>query len=469
MKKQFTKGISMLLLSAMLLGVVAWGGAAEAAAASGDGPITLRLVTEKTVHDGMNAEVERLVDAFEKERPGFTIQVDILPTEEEERKEYIEAIKKQIEEGKGPDLFLLPTSSTLTLDEPKRYTYQSVLPLFPYVENAMEKGVFMDLHSLYDSDAELEKDKLKQEIMDAGTVGEARYVLPLRYTMPVFYALDEELAGVDKKALESGIDEWMKEVIKTQSPELACGAEYSSFNAFSDFLDYKSGKVTLDPGKAEAYLEGYRQIKTLVGKETHQRSSATLSSYIAGTWKQFPVKIDYLEKALVYSTIARREGKNLSMYPVRSVEGDVIANVTYYGAVGSNCEHPEEAYAFLRQFLMEDSQWERFRPQQEQKEGLMEAGWPVLVRGSVASLWDILRVQNFGTHFSGIDFQNEDIPILAEKIQQVRLQSGFGNSFLFVDQELNDGKNEKKPTDADTDALAKKLIDTVQQTYDKLT
>jgi len=464
MKNHFVKGISMLLLSAMLLGA----GAAEAAAASGDGPITLRLVTEKTVRDGMNAEIERLAEAFEKEHPDVTIQVNLLPTEEGEREAYIEDLKHQMEEGKGPDLFLLPTDSRLTLDEPKRYTYRSVLPLFPYVESAMEKGAFMDFHALYDADTELEKDKLKQEIIDAGTVGEARYVLPLRYTMPVFYVLDEELAGVDKKTLESGIDEWMKEVIETRSPELACGAEYFSFNAFSDFLDYKSGKVTLDPEKAASYLEDYRQIETLVGKEAHHRSSATLSSYIAGTWKPFPVRIDYLEKAPVYNAIARREGTALSIYPVRSVEGDVIANVTYYGAIGADCKHPEEAYGFLRQFLTEDSQWERFRPQQERKEGFMEAGWPVLVKGSAAPLWEILRAQNSSTYFSGIDFQDADIPLLTEEIRQVRFLSGGGGSFLFAAQKLNDSKDQNKPTDVDTGALANELIDTVQQTYDQL-
>lgn len=63
----------------------------------------------------------------------------------------------------------------------------SALPLFSDVNQAMRIGLFKDLSALYDDDNELNKAELNQKIMDAGCVGTERYVIPLRYTMPVLF------------------------------------------------------------------------------------------------------------------------------------------------------------------------------------------------------------------------------------------------------------------------------------------
>ena len=46
---------------------------------------------------------------------------------------------------------------------------------------------------------------------------------------------------------------------------------------------------------------------------------------------------------------------------MRALDGDLVANITYYGAVGAGCETPELAYSFLRMFLLEETQWEKNR------------------------------------------------------------------------------------------------------------
>lgn len=86
--------------------------------------------------------------------------------------------------------------------------------------------------------------------------------------------------------------------------------------------------------------------------------------------------------------------------PLYSMEGTVIANVTYYAAVSASCPVPELAYQYLRMFLSEDVQWEsaRRQPGRTQYQGLLEGSWPVRTTGSTAALWEnYLNQLNGGT------------------------------------------------------------------------
>ena len=63
-----------------------------------------------------------------------------------------------------------------------------------------------------------------------------------------------------------------------------------------------------------------------------------------------------LDFAIHNAVIAKAEGVDLGIYPLRSTDGSVTADITFYGAVTSGCKNPELAYEFLRYFLTEESQ-----------------------------------------------------------------------------------------------------------------
>ena len=114
--------------------------------------------------------------------------MDYLPTNEQERAVYLQQLRTEILQGGGPDCYLLSTDNTLILDEPEQYTYVEVEPLFADVGPAMRNGLFYDISLLYDANDSFGKDGLNSRIMDAGMVDGKRYVLPLRYDMPVIPA-----------------------------------------------------------------------------------------------------------------------------------------------------------------------------------------------------------------------------------------------------------------------------------------
>lgn len=158
---------------------------------------SLWVITEQSTSDGMNLQAEIIAERMEAAYPGLTVQLDILPTEEGTREIYLKQLRTQIMSGNGPDVYLLPTGNVLTTDY-SRYKVRTVVttvvePLFYDVTQAMYSGVFLDISRYYDADGQLGKDALKTEVMDAGVLGDSRYVIPLRFDMPVLLTGTMEL------------------------------------------------------------------------------------------------------------------------------------------------------------------------------------------------------------------------------------------------------------------------------------
>ena len=152
---------------------------------------SLWVVTEASCSDGMNLQAEIIAKRMEKDNPGLTVELDILPTDPQEREIRLKQLRTKIMAGDGPDVYLLPTGGTLTQDYRifeswfLRFREISIAPLFQDVEQAMRSGLFYDIQTYYEADRTLGKDALNSQIMDAGTLGKKRYLFPLRFDIPV--------------------------------------------------------------------------------------------------------------------------------------------------------------------------------------------------------------------------------------------------------------------------------------------
>lgn len=385
----------------------------------------LWVVTEQSTWDRMNGQLYVLEKAYEEAHSNVDIKVDYLPTDEQERDVYLQQLRTEILQGGGPDCYLLPTDNTLILDEPAQYTYVDVEPLFSDVDLAMRNGLFYDITELYDADDTLGKDELNTKIMDAGVVNGIRYVLPLRYDVPIIYAKSDalEAAGLPGDILQTDILTIMKAVLATDDPILASGLLFDSFSAFSGFLDYSSGNAELDAETLQPYVQTYGELRAKVGEtyldgtrlsqeeieaiateESILLQKLDLKDYIYGEYGEpepvpgipdnvyivggmpieeekldiyteyYPLFIGSMADSFSYAAVAGYENAEFSMTPLRSVGGDVVATVTYYAAVGSGCRNPELAYDFLRQFLLEESQKEENRPERNHTKPLKGMG-----------------------------------------------------------------------------------------------
>lgn len=415
--------ISVIILLSLLLGLVMQ--TMVACAPVSQEKAELWVVTEQSTWDRMNGQLYVLEKTYEEAHSKVDIKVDYLPTDEQERDVYLQQLRTEILQGGGPDCYLLPTDNTLILDEPAQYTYVDVEPLFSDVDLAMRNGLFYDISELYDADDALGKDELNTKIMDAGVVNGTRYVLPLRYDVPIIYAKADalEAAGLTGDVLQANILTIMEAVLATGDSVLSSGILFDSFSAFSDFLDYSSGNAELNAETLlpyvqtygqliaqvdETYLDGTRlseeEIEAIATEDSVLLQKLDLKDYIYGEYGEpepvpglpdnvyivggmpieeekldiyteyYPLHIGSMADCFSYAAVANYEDMEFIMEPLRSVGGDVVATVTYYAAVGSGCKNPELAYDFLRQFLLEESQREVNRPERNHTKPLKGMG-----------------------------------------------------------------------------------------------
>lgn len=385
----------------------------------------LWVVTEKSSKNGMNSLTENIIEQFEKSRDDLSIRLDVIPDSGEERDVYLEQLRTQIMAGEGPDVFLLPT-----------YTEQSNSALFSDVTQAMYNGLFSDISQYYNTDEALNTAGLNTVVMDAGCIGEKRYVLPLRYDFTVLYATEESLSSysLNMDSIEKNIVDLSKAVLEEGSDTTArCvwGRGMFGFDLLSDPLDYASGEVLLSEEELVEYMTLIQELKerALLDNISCETPILYYIRYGGCLNESIPFVISYLSSALDFTAIACAEQTELMMYPIRSIDGDLVADVTYYAAVGSGSDQPELAYSFIREFLMEEHQWTQTR---SETTAMIESGWPVRSVGSTEYLWDGYKEAILSEtkrdanqlprrkNFEDMQITDDDITIVTEQITRVR-------------------------------------------------
>jgi len=251
------KWIALLLTVTLLCPLMGCGTSQE---------ITLWVVTEETTWDRMNGQAWAVKEAFEKDHPGVKICLDILPTDRQERSAYLQKLRTQIMQGGGPDAYLLPTESGVVVGDGNNWRYTEVEPLFADVAQAMENGMFLDVSGLYDGDESLGKESFNTTVMDAGVLRGSRYVLPLRYDIPVIYGERWTLEELkfDLTALEKPLPELMQAALDTGNMFVAAGTVCEGSGVFGDWIDYADGKVALPEERLAAYMESYQALMAAV-------------------------------------------------------------------------------------------------------------------------------------------------------------------------------------------------------------
>ena len=433
-------------------------------------PINLWIVTEVTPSGGMNEQVQYYIDQFQTKHPNVTVQLDILPYGEPQRGKYIKELHKKIEAGEGPDIYLLPNQDIV-----QSQNYWQVEPLFPDVELAMRAGIFADISRNYNFDFKLGKSGLQKTVMDAGVLGAARYVLPLRYEINTVYYFPDLFTGNTDFDMENcTISELMQFSIDNDDVAIASSVDTTPSRthdalttAFSNLIDYDSGEVILSQQELEKYLSTYQEFAEAYSSGSQMYGGVHLHN-VEEIVDYAPVRVNTLMGGIAFSAYAKHTGATLKMAPLRTDDGDVVATVAYWGAIGTDCENVETAYEFLRIFLTEEAQWEAAYVDDRSLPPLGSYGWPVRAKGAVPYFYDtalkwIDRMNgSLLPSYKAIEMTDQDIPVLDADIYIVRFH--LCNDFYLRRLELNDYKNGAVPTDIDIAALAESIIQDLENT-----
>ena len=409
---------------------------------------TLRVIVEEEEDSfstsGFRCQLDAWITEFEATHEGVTIILEEIPLDSQSREPMLQRLYTEYMTGDGPDVILLPNAYS---DQAKIFGQKS---LFDDLNLAMRNGAFLDISKYYDKDEKLKVGELQKVVMDAGVVDGARYILPLRYDIPVFYVDREGFAetGLNPAVFESNLMDMMKAVAEMSDDRTACNFRMHwiqpqfTFNLLSELIDYDTGKVLSSEQELEQFLQAYQDYWVRIlgsaqnGALSHRPEFFEYLNY--GTfWTDTDnfMFIGSLQQAMENAVIAETKGIVLDMYPIRSTNGTVVSDVTFYGAISAGCRNPDLAYEFLRAFLTEDFQWERNISNNRRPWKLAAPGWPVRTKNSkdalVESIWRISEIHfNFYGHkISKESFINAQLPILDAPIDEARFSISLERDF----------------------------------------
>lgn len=409
--------------------------------------ITLRVATISTddpMFYDLTNHIKKWASVFEAEHRNVNVVIESMSA--------TERLQTELMAGRGPDVLLLPTTSTWQMLNAE--TNVGSVPISD-VNFAMRNGIFYDISEFYDTDNELNKDGFVPAVMDAGVVDGKRFVLPLRYNILTAYVdLDRfEKTGLSTDIFEKDIIGFWDALTEYGNGPLASSAlirsqDYSELNLIGELIDYDNQEVLLTQNVLVEYLRSQKNF--LITRGENEVSFYPLleeyceSGFVDSGWMNVmrpkAMFVGGLDFAICNAVIAEAESINLAMYPLRSTDGSVTADITFYGAVSGGCENLELAYEFLRYFLTEESQWEYAVDVPFWGIG-MAAGWPVLVKGSANAMYDHLREWTWKIALSDEETQSitekepyteDDIPILNVTIDQARFPTGLEGSFHYL-------------------------------------
>ena len=428
------------------------------------GPITLTVLTELTNGIGVTprvaapdyaAALNSVINEFNYTHDSVQIKKEVLPWEKSSSKREIQLQNLQTElmAGKGPDIFLLPSGVTEGED---RTRLESV---FPDVQMAMKNLFFADLSDYYDADEELKTEELQQDVMNAGVLDGARYVLPLGWDMPIVAVnLDKiEEFGFTQEDFSLPFPEFLR-ACDNSSPRGVVAGMYSDYTAlcFPQLFDYEKETVAVTQELLSDTVESFSSLfdhyKSLDDNTIVVRpASAELDTYLGlgdppvREWPfhlstKIPFYTGKLHETLDLMAMAKYEEEPVVFYPLRSGDGSTVAEVTFYGAVNANCEYPEEAYEFLRMLLQPEVQFQIGYGKDGPTElAQCNIAWPVRVENSVEQGWNArqrhirkwtIEQPERRQAMVELSLTEEDIPLAHEPIDHVRFRTALDASLM---------------------------------------
>lgn len=396
--------------------------------------VVLRIITEQSAPYGFNNQMQTAKESFERMHNNVSVEVIVLPVEAEARDDLITQLQSQQEYGNGPDVYLLPTGKYVDAIS-GNYIWEEVTPVFSNVSQSMKEGVFADISEFYDEDSTINKDSLNQKIMNAGVMDDGRYVLPLRYDVPVIYADLEQLAeiGLTSEDIDVSVIDLMDLAIQCENEELA----YSVLRLPQEQYMFPY----TEDGSSDGFFEVRKSVAEkkylleIMSKDFSEHEdfiypNALFHTYLSdgSFWclDGYPIYLDTLRTSLENTALFARLGRSVAMLPLKSVANSWIASITYFGAVDAKSQNIQLSYEFLHLFLTEEYQWGKNVELAYSNSCLIHNSWPVLSDGSVVPLWT--RLQGFFEECSAagdirkslakafldeiITITDEDIPIL---------------------------------------------------------
>ena len=291
---------------------------------------------------------EDLLERVKKLGGPTDIEVEIVPDgfmgHKEERQTELTRIRVEIMSGAGPDLFICTSLPPCANND-----YPA---LFQFPEQAMRRGLFLNLDEYIENAQFMEWDKLNSTVMSAGKTESGQYLLPLAYMFPLTYFLSDDVPPYPVSTTWADVASGNDPVLGTSMETISnfwYGTDFLSFT-WANLADYDTGKLLLTE---EDLLQRAKDARALLENNTtdlpHFRWTMFKDQFAVNT-----LLTDGVDDNEVYQGITFKD--DLTMVPLYCDEGGTVAPVRAYAGINAATERPEDAFFVLDVLLSEDFQ-----------------------------------------------------------------------------------------------------------------
>ena len=395
--------------------------------------------------------IESITEEFAKEHPDVSLRLETIPTDEEA----LQHLRVQIIAGDGPDVILMPRNAELISDP-----YQS-----------MQNGLFMDISEYYDADTSFRKEDLNETIMEAGVLNGKRYILPFYYDMPIAYidVAQFEDQGGSMDWFDDGVMNLYSDCLNTGIHLSTSSQKLHGFNFLPEIFDYENQEVLITQEDIAQFLRTIQEIRAtemvdpseLPNPNFLQIYSMHSIRFDKKTWRDYVnTYIGMMPESVINAGFSKMSGIEIASIPVAAADGDLVADIPFYGAALNGCDQPELAYELLRSVLFGDRMLAT--------ESFLSQGWSVYQEGSVERLSTggnvvdtFNEIRMFCKRHEIPEVTEADIPFLNAKIDRVHFYTSLESNLSDIINTLND-PDTGAPTDVDIDAVAADFIEELE-------
>ena len=294
---------------------------------------------------------EKMLDGFLKtvqEKGGPTdVEVEFIPQENgAERQSELNRIRVELMSGTGPDIFL---TSCIRPD-----TDVGRQALFQFPEQAMKRGLFLQLDDYIETSRFMEWEKLTPVVMDAGKTESGQFLLPLAYFFPLTYFHSDDVQPYPADTTWAQAAQGDDPVLSTSMEPILAGLtpywngpDLLSYT-WKELADYDSGKLLLSEEELlqraeEALLLKENGAGTAFSHFREVMERDTLNPDCTGPDR------DALRQGITYKD-------SVTMIPLYCDQGGAVVSVRAFAGINAGTARPKDAFFVLDVLLSKEVQ-----------------------------------------------------------------------------------------------------------------
>ena len=303
-----------------------------------------------------NRALEVAASKFQKENPGYRIEIQSYPSENYET--YSKNLNTQILSGKGPDIISVAGLS---------------------YENYISKNILADLSEMIAKDKSFDINNYYSNILDALKYNDKLYVIPTSFTFNILMAnqgiLDQESISIDdSKWTWSDFKAVAEKVSKGNRAAMPSVSSSDLLNLFTNgsYSNYIDARTKTANFISQAFTDLLNTVKAFSeGDLTDSNIKNDMASVLEAAGREaivfYPFSItDYNIYGFMKS--AFKEQLSLQNMPSSGGNGGTFTSNSMYG-INRNSKHKDQSWEFIKTLLSDEIQSQSMQGGTTQSQG----------------------------------------------------------------------------------------------------